>query len=140
MKLILVITSIFLYVLIGCKKENDSEDIILPIDEVQETRKKLIGTWIELSPCNSCHLFEFTEQDSIIETFIRMDLRVYYYFQITAPDSIKVLRDWKIDEHRKETTHKLLFHSDNTLTLIQFLAVDYGTGFADIKLHKTNKK
>ncbi len=137
MKKLMVLTSLSFFFLIGCKKENDPvEDNPLPVDEIQETRNNLLGKWIQISPCDSCHLYEFTEQDSIIETFIRMDQRLYYYFQITAPDSIKVLRDWKIEEYRKETSHKLLFHSDDTLTLIQFLAVDYGFGFEDIKLYR----
>jgi|GEM_PF-3330380 len=129
--LIIYFTALFLA---GCGKEEIKNN-----DDKQDIKNKLLGLWIELSPGDSLRTYEFIEQDSIIRKnlWYENDDRLSYYFQIIASGSIKVIRDWEIEESRKETIHKLTFHSKDTLKIKQFLAVDYGFGFEDVKLYKT---
>jgi len=130
----LLIISFTAFNLAGCGKEEIKDNY-----DKQELKKKLLGLWIELSPSDSLRTYEFTEHDSIIQKnlWYENDDRLSYYFQIIASDSIKVIRDWEIEESKKETTHKLTFYSNDTLKIIQFLAIDYGYGFEDVKLYKT---
>jgi len=132
----LLIISFTAFNLAGCGKEEIKNN-----DDKQDIKNKLLGLWIELYPCDSCSSYRFTEQDSIIQKRLlheNDDTLASYYFQIIANDSIKVIRDWEIDESLKETTHKFIFHSDDTLEIKKFLPTIYGVfRFKDVKLYKT---
>ena len=132
----LLIISFIAFNLAGCGKDEIKDN-----DYKQDIKNKLLGLWIEFYPReDSLRTYEFTEQDSIIQKHLWYDNdnRLSYYFQIIAKDSIKVIRDWEVEESIKETTHKLTFYSNDTLKIKQFLPVLYGlTGFEDVKLYKT---
>ena len=57
MKIYILIISCILLT-ITCKK--DSQEYI-------ETKNKLIGEWIEISPCDSCNIITFDENNKINE-------------------------------------------------------------------------
>ncbi len=102
-------------------------------------KSKLVGTWIEQLPCDSCNTIMFTDMDSVIQISNLSGERLPATFQILPNDSIKVTRFWEIENHKKATSHKILFNSTDTLKILQFLPVDFGlTGFDDVKLVKIN--
>lgn len=101
-------------------------------------KDKLIGEWIEISPCDSCNVFTFSQNDTIYQKSKSDDTIYRLFFQTINNDSILVTRIWDIEQNKKTTKHKILFFSDNSLMIKQFTPVDFGTtGFEDIKLNKT---
>lgn len=124
--------------LAGCS--NDIVDVDNEELTVEELKLKsgLLGEWIELSPCDSCNMLIFTKNDSILQESLLGHGYLSSSFEIVAKDSIRVKRNWELEEIKKTTTHKIIFHSKDTLEIKWFLPVDYGVfGFEDIKLYKS---
>jgi len=135
--LLLILLTLIAFSCWNCISDNN-EDMI---DDLSTTKNNLVGDWIEIFPCDSCRTLVFDENDTIYQkdTWYENTPLVIYY-QVIAKDSILVTRNWEIESEKKTTKHKLIFHTADTLELIQFLAVDYGiTGFEDIKLGKLTK-
>ncbi len=111
-----------------------------PQNEWIETKNKLIGTWIEFFPIDSLHTYVFTEADTIIRKSNWLNEILNHSYQVVAEDSIKVTRHWYMgNDGRNTSTNKLIFHTDDTLKIINFLAVDYGTsGWMHVTLYKIN--
>lgn len=128
---LIILTSIFL-IGICCSKENSEKN--------QTINNKLIGEWIEISPCDLCNTLTFSDNDTIYQKskWDKTSLRLFY--QLLTEDSVKVIRNWEIEPKNKTTNHKIVFYSNDTIVIKQFMAVDFGiTGFEDIKLYKTIK-
>lgn len=112
-------------VLMGSGCEEDSVSI----------HDQLIGKWTEYAPCKSCNTFLFTQSDSIIQINTKTNERLFAYFEITSNNTIKVKRDWELEDSKQITNHEIHFYSNDTLEISQFLPVDYGLfGFEDVKL------
>lgn len=101
-------------------------------------KQKLIGSWLEYAPCDSCYILTFETNDTIVQLNTSNDKKVYYTYEILSDDSIRVTRLWEILPDIKTTEHKINFIHNDTIELVQFFAVSYGiTGFEDVKLYKT---
>ena len=101
-------------------------------------KSKLNALWMQIEPCDSCYTVQFTEHDSIILINTISKERLLATFEVISKDSIKIMRDWELEESKLVTFNRLLFYSDDTLEILKFLPVDYGVAdFEDIKLHKT---
>ncbi len=96
----------------------------------QTLKNNLIGKRVEISPCESSNTPTFSTNDTIDQKF-KFDATTYlFYYQIISNDPIKVIRDWDIEENKKNPVHKVTFLTNDTMLLRQFMAVDYGiTGF-----------
>jgi hypothetical protein len=109
----------------------------IPTQSSNNLSDVLIGTWIEVSPCDSCRTYTFTETDSIF-LIARYDNFVYkmsYY--VVNEDSIQVIRLWDIEPSKKTTTNNVVILSSDTIRINQFLPVDLGIiGFQDVVLTK----
>lgn len=115
---------------LNCKKDEGS------LNEKQLIGK-LIGEWIETSPCDSCLSIAFNADDTIF-LYNNLDNTILTLtYQVISKDSIEVVRNWEIELDRKKTKHRAIFFTNDTLEITQFLAVDHGiTGFDDIKLFR----
>ena len=110
--------------------------------EIETTlKRKLVGTWVEIIPCDGCYIFTFSNDGNINWTMIYDKTHTInnLSYKILSEDSIQVTRNYEIDEERKTTKHKVDFISNDTIKIHQFLAVDVGiTGFEDVTLIKSN--
>lgn len=126
---LLFLTTIFLSS-ISCSKSDSEKN--------QPLKDKLIGKWIEVSPCDSCWTLTFSNNDTIYQKS-KWDNTIYSsFYKVISNDSILVIRNWEIEAEKKKTYHEVVFYSNDTILIRQFMAVDYGiTGFEDIKLAKS---
>ena len=98
---------------------------------------ELIGTWIEISPCDSCRTYTFTKTDSIFLTAWYDNVVYKMSYMVVNEDSIQVTRLWDIELSKKTTTNNVVFLSSDTIRINQFLPVDIGiTGFEDVVLNR----
>jgi hypothetical protein len=123
-------------------KSDSCKNIFLDINNIHynesEIKMKLVGTWIEQMPCDSCNTFQFSDNDSIIQINNLSGEKLPATYQIISDDSIMVTRLWEIEQNKKTTSHEIIFHSSDTLEILQFLPVDFGlTGFENVKLYKS---
>jgi len=122
----------------GCDKDNN--DLKNKLSELDSIKDKLVGKWLEVSPCDSCHILTFNENDTIALNTQWDSPTLYTYYQIIAEDSIEVTRNWEIEQDKKTTKHKFIISRDR-LSLQKFKPVDYGIiGFEDIILIKANEE
>ncbi len=130
MKMINLFLAGFLLFAINCSKDET--------DKEQTLKDKLIGKWIEVSPCENCNTFTFSQNDSIFQT-VKSDDTIYSLFYVVLnDDSIQVTRNWDIEQTKRTTKHKVIFLSSDTIRINQFLPVDFGiTGFEDVILTKS---
>jgi len=137
-----VAPSWFISILVPKISENAIVELIVKKNEGSESyltfKDKLVGKWIEISPCESCHVFTFSQNDTVYQKF-KFDNAIYCsHYNVTSEDSIQVVRDWEIEQDKKTTRHNVIFLSNDMIIIEQFMPVDYGiTGFNDIKLIKT---
>ena len=111
----------FILLLLSCEKEAGNGETLKNI---------LIGEWVEVSPCESCNTLTFSTNGTIYLKYISDVTTYLFYYQTVSSNSIKVVRDWDIEENKKTTVHEVTFLTTDTLLLRQFMAVDYGiTGF-----------
>jgi hypothetical protein len=131
MKMInLFLAGILLFATSCCKDEPEKEPTL---------KDKLIGKWIEVSPCENCNrTYTFSNNDTIYLKS-KWDETIYpSFYQAISNDSILVIRNWEIEAKKKTTKHKVVFYSNDTVLINQFLPVDFGiTGFEDITLAKS---
>lgn len=113
----------------SCTKNETTENTVVD--------NNLIGSWVEISPCEGCRKYTFN-YDSIFQT-ANYDKTTYNLsYKIINDDSIQVTRNYEIEQQRKTTKHKFVFISSDTIRIEQFLAVDFGiTGFEDVILIKS---
>lgn len=98
---------------------------------------ELIGTWIEISPCDSCRTYTFTKTDSIFLTAWYDNVVYKMSYMVVNEDSIQVTRLWDIELSKKTTTNNVVFLSSDTIRINQFLPDDIGiTGFEDVVLNR----
>ena len=141
MKKACILLVIMLLLASACSKDETNLKTVETEEETEiETtvKKKLVGTWVEISPCEGCRIYTFNN-DSIFQT-MNYDKTTYnLFYKIINDDSIQVTRDYEIEQHRKTTIHRVVFISSDTIRIEQFLAVDFGiTGFEDVTLIKSN--
>jgi len=116
---------------INCSTKDDDFNLV-------DLKNKLVGKWIEVSLCDSCHTITIDENDVIYIDTKWDNPTLSMSYQVIAEDSIKVIRNWEIESEKKTTTHSFVFYTNDTLEIKQFMAVDYGVaGFEDIKLYKS---
>lgn len=120
---------IFIFVLFASCSENDS-------NRTENVNEKLLGNWIEVSPCESCNTLRFSKDTIFLE--FKSDDRIYeIYYEIVAENSIEVTRLWDIEESKKTTIHEFEFLNQERMLIKQFMPSDAGTtGFTDIELIK----
>lgn len=109
--------------------------------EEKAIKNKLIGLWYELSPCDSCLYYRFTEEDSLIESSTEIDLIFRGNFRIISIDSIEVIRPYAIAKWYERNTCKIQFVTNDILIVENLFPVDYDThfdGFVDVKLKRIN--
>lgn len=124
---------LFLPILVGSACEDESND---SLDSMQQ---RLIGTWLEIRPCDSCSVFSITDDAKIIKTRTFWEEELKYSYRLLSHDRIEVTREWltEEDEDKKTTSHQFNFIGEDTLELIQFIAKDRGvTGFSDVTLSR----
>ena len=130
MKMINLFLAGFLLFATNCSNDEPEKE--------QTLKDKLIGNWTELLPCENCNTFTFLQNDSIIQTTKSDDTTYSLSFVVINKDTIQVSRNWDIEQVKKTTKHKIVFLSNDTVIINQFLPVDFGiTGFEDIKLTKS---
>lgn len=124
----LLIGVIGVIALSSCEKEQSKHQLLEDV---------LIGSWIEISPCDSCEIYTFTKDNRIILTFTYNNTNYDLSYLIVDESSIQVTRNWDIEIEKKTTTHNVTFLSMDTIRIDQFVAADYGiTGFEDRLLAK----
>ena len=111
----------------GCEKIQSKQQLL---------EEGLIGSWIEISPCDSCEFYTFTKDKIILTRYDNTNYDLSYF--LVGESSIQVTRNWDIEIAKKTTIHNVTFLSTDTIRINQFLPADYGTtGFEDVLLIRT---
>ena len=102
----------------------------------QNLKSSLLGTWKEVSPCESCSTIVIDGNDSIMLNY-SFDPETYKMIYKLRDSTMDVTRLWEVGDNKKMNTVKITFKTKDTLLLDQFYAVDTGTtGFLDIVFKK----
>jgi hypothetical protein len=101
----LLIPAMLVLILVGCSKGGS----ILNNTDNRGTKNKLLGRWVEISPCDSCHILTFVENDTIYLNSKWDAPTLTMSYHVIAEDSLTVTRNWEIGSTKKTTIHRLIF-------------------------------
>ena len=130
MKPLFLITSILIYAFfLSCDNNEVSSE--------QKLIDSLIGKWEEISPCMSCSMVTFKD-DNTIELKFNFDSEIYNISYSVDGEFLTLIRHWDVGGNKESNRVKVLFDSKDTLQLLQFKATDVtsATGFEDIQLKR----
>lgn len=139
---IIISSVIFLLFIFGisCTPEEPKPNNHNYSEEEQVLKDKLLGIWIELSPCDSCFTYRFTDDDSIITSSTEgSKIILPGAYTIVSNDSIEVIRCWEMGNRQNITKNKVVVISDDTILIEDLFPVDYDSyldGFVDVRLNK----
>ncbi|MCF8299380.1 MAG: hypothetical protein K9H49_14910 [Bacteroidales bacterium] len=113
--------------IIGCEKENND-------DLIRKTKKKLLGEWVEVYPCDSCHSYSFYENDSMDIKIIGGDSYLRYAYSVITRDSLHIEKEPDLGNHR------IHFYSDDSIKIdklyLSITHVGSPDNFVDVTLIK----
>ena len=118
--------------------DEPSEDIV----DITQIEDMFIGSWLEYAPCDSCMQVVFLENGQVEQVSRFDDMILSMSYSVVSQNSIEVVRDWEFlpELNGKPTSHKFIFHTPDTLEILQLIPVAYGvTGFQDIQMVKISR-
>ena len=124
---------LFLPILVGSGCDKDSDD------SFELTQERLIGTWLEIDPCDSCRVFSFTAEGKILQISTVSSDTSNYSFNLLSENKIEVTREWLVGQEGAVTEHYLNFITDDNLRIPDFYIAIAGVDrFKDVSLIRMN--
>jgi hypothetical protein len=106
-------------------------------NEPSAFKKKLVGTWKEVYPCNDCSELTISNNDTIYQKFTSDNTTYKLFIQFIARDSIQIERLWESDKDKRLTKNKIIFYSNDSILIEDFYSSDaavFPPEFIDVKL------